>query len=110
MERAFDGGGRHELFGGGAPDCRTVLCAHVVALAHSLSRVVVFQEDSEDRLGRDLIGVVGYSNGFGVSGASRAHLVVNGVRGETAHLPDGGLQHSVGVPKQLFGSPKTAHG
>ena len=110
MVRALDSGGRHELFGGGAPDLRTVLCAHVVALAHSLSRVMVFQEDSEDRLGRDLSGVVGYSNGFGVSGASRVHLAVGGVRGETAHVPDGGLQYSVSVPKQLFGSPKTAHG
>lgn len=48
LEGASEGGGNHELLGRSAPDGRAILGADIVALAHSLSRVVIFQEDGED--------------------------------------------------------------
>ena len=93
---------------GGVVDRRSILCAHVVALAHALRGVVRLEERLEQRLVAHLAGVVDHADHLGVTGATRAHLFVGGIGRKAAGVSHGRGDHARDLPELALGAPETA--
>src|SRR4051794_13232698 len=89
-------------------DRRAVLGAHVVALAHSLCRVVVLPEALQQRLVARLLRVEDDEHGLGVARPRAADLVVGRVRREAARVPDGRRVDTRRLPEDALRTPEAA--
>src|SRR5215217_5031767 len=92
----------------GVVDRRAVLRAYVVALAHSLCRVVGLPEHREQVSVGDLLGVKGDEHGLGVPGTAAANLLVGRVRCEASRIADRRRVNAVDLPELTLGTPEAA--
>ena len=97
------------LLVGRVVDRTAVLRAGVIALAVALRRIVALPEVLEHVVRRDLVGAVGDHDGFGVTGAPGAHLLVCRMRGVATLVADGGGEDTWQAPVDLLRAPEAAH-
>src|SRR5690606_7109943 len=93
------------LVGVVAEDHRTVLGAHVVALAHALGRVVVLPEGLEQGLERHGGRLVDHQHHLGMAGLPGAHLAIGRVRSFAAGVTRGGGHHARERPELALHAP-----
>ena len=90
-------------------DPRTVLCAGIVALAHTLGGIVGLPKDPQKRFIRDRERIEDNDDDFIVPRHSRADLVVSGVGCDPCGVSDSGGVDALLRPELAFGSPKATH-
>ena len=106
MFRAFGG---FALRVGERVDRGTILGADVIALTHSLGRVVAFPEGLEQLIVGDLLGVEYHQHRFGMAGTAGAHLLVGRVGGMTAGVTNrSGKDALAELPEFSLRAPEAA--
>src|SRR5450759_1808193 len=109
LERALRGLGRRALRLVEGVDARAVLHARVVPLPHTLRRIMVFPEQLQQLLVRDLRGIEDDEDDLAVPRLSRADLAVRGVRSHAGGIADGGREDAAPLPENFLGAPETSH-
>jgi hypothetical protein len=89
---------------------RAILCAHVIALAVELGRVVNGEKDVEQRGQIDRCGIECHADGFGMAGRARTDLFVRRARHAAADIAAFDSADSDHVLKHRLGAPETAAG
>lgn len=84
--------------------------ADVRSLSVGLGEVVGFKEEFYQVFIACFFRVVFYFGGFEVSGVFTAYLLVGGMIYVPAHVTYGGVFHSFGFHKVVFGSPEASGG
>src|SRR5918999_194779 len=89
-------------------DHRTVLGATIIALAHTLGRIVRFPEYLEQFLIAHTLRIETHQHYFGMAGQAAADLLIDRIRCKSP-----GITHRCGInalqfPKRAFCTPKTA--
>src|SRR5450759_3040096 len=109
LERALRGLGRRALRLVEGVDARAVLHARVVPLPHTLRRIMVFPEQLQQLLVRDLRGIEDDEDDLAVPRLFRADLAVRGVRSHAGGIADGGREDAAPLPENFLGAPETSH-
>src|SRR5215213_5615031 len=89
-------------------DRRAVLRACVIALSHTLRRVMGLPEHREQFPVRDLLQIEDDEHGLGVPGSSAADLLVGRVRCEASRVADRRRVNAVDLPEFTLGPPEAA--
>src|SRR5574340_1167709 len=86
----------------------TVLRAHVVALTHTLRRVVRFPEQFQQLFVTDSFGIKHHAHYFSVASAARTHFFICRIRCIAARITCGGYIYAGLLPKLALRAPETA--
>src|SRR5829696_8869879 len=89
-------------------DRRAVLRACVIALSHTLRRVMGLPEHLEQIPVRDLLRIEDDEHGLGVPGSSAADLLVGRVWGKASRVADCCRVNAVDLPEFTLGPPEAA--
>src|SRR5215204_2407258 len=89
-------------------DRRAVLRACVIALSHTLRRVMGLPEHCEQFPVGDLLRIEDDEHGFGIPGSSAADLLVGRVRCEGTGVADRRRVNAVDLPEFTLGPPEAA--
>ncbi len=109
LERHQRGLSLCSLFSGKHVDARSVGRAHVVALPHALSWIVVLPEDLQQLLIRNLGRIERNQHHFVVAGAPGTRLFIGRVGRPPRGVSNHGRHDARGLPELALGAPKTAH-
>src|SRR5205807_3187664 len=108
LERLFGGPGRRFLLGGVEEDDGSILRSHVRALPVQLRGIVVFPEDAQQILIRNLGRIVLDFHHFRVPGPSRADILIRWVLEGAAGITDRRRNDALYLPERGFHAPEAA--
>src|SRR5262249_37421095 len=104
----FDLGlGRAALRFVGIENRRAVVCAIVVALMIQLRRIVGVEEDVQQLIVRDPLGIVGHADHLGMARVAIAHSLVIGRLFFAPGVAARDANHALNLLKGRLGAPKT---
>ena len=71
---------------------------------------MVLEEDPQEIVVIDLLGIEGDLDSLGMSRRARANCLIRGIGGSATCIADPGGNHTGGLPEQFLGTPEATQG